>query len=407
MPANIDHALQPGTFVDDFRIDSVIGMGGFGITYRAFDQQLERTVALKEYFPNGLATRASGETRVTASTDTEGHNYEYGLDRFLSEARTLAKFQHPSIVRVNRFLETNDTAYLVMDFEEGMTLGETIARTGPMSPDQILILALHMLQGLQVVHEKQYLHRDVKPANILIRFSGPPVLLDFGSARLALEQQSQNITVILSPGYAPIEQFDANQRQGPYTDIYALGATLFHCAFGKPPAPSTRRALAGSTRQPDPLADELSKLANLSPKLLAPLEWMLKFAPDERPQSVHELIDILEAEVGTEEQSLGDILPVPESEQTTRMVPSAQRPTLAIDPEPTSRLVRDDISEELLDAATAALAEFLGPISKVIVNKAHQVARAPSEFVEYLGDSLDDEDERRRFFEALQQYVDN
>ena len=165
--------LNSGATVDNYRIDSVLGVGGFGVTYKAFDQQLERTVAVKEYFPSGLAYRAEDGTTLRARTASGEEHYEYGLNRFLDEARTLAKFQHPSIVRVSRFIETNGTAYLVMDFEEGETLEATIIRVGRVDAHQVFALAVHILRGLGAVHDKQYLHRDIKPANVLARHHGP------------------------------------------------------------------------------------------------------------------------------------------------------------------------------------------------------------------------------------------
>ena len=203
MASNRQQALDVGTLIDGFEIRSVIGTGGFGVTYHAFDTSLERSVAIKEYCPQGIAARVPGATTLRAVAVEAEEAFNYGLTRFLDEARTLAKFQHPSIVHVHRFLEANGTGYLIMDFEQGKTLWDVLRHDAPIDEASVLALLIPLLEGLEVVHEQSFLHRDIKPANVLMRAKGAPVLLDFGAARLAMEQQSLHMTVMLTPGYAP------------------------------------------------------------------------------------------------------------------------------------------------------------------------------------------------------------
>ena len=200
--------MPVGTFVDAFEVRGLLGSGSYGITYKAYDRDLQRKVAIKEYFPSGLAMRGSDATSIEPSTRSETESFEFGLRRFIQEARTLAQFSEPNIVRVLRYLETNGTGYLVMGYEDGRSLAHVVRRLKQLDERQARALAVHILRGLRAVHRKDFLHRDIKPANILVRRDGPPVLLDFGAARLALEQQRTGaLTVMLTPGYAPIEQY--------------------------------------------------------------------------------------------------------------------------------------------------------------------------------------------------------
>ena len=180
MSTIVEQALPPGTVVDSFEIKGVLGTGGFGITYKAYDRSLDCQVAIKEYFPAGLASRGENQTSIEPRTRGNSDAFEYGLKRFLDEARTLARFQEPSVVRVSRFLEANGTAYLVMDYEDGHSLADVITRLRRLNEKQATAVVVNILRGLRVVHAKKFLHRDIKPANIIVRRSGPPVLLDFG-----------------------------------------------------------------------------------------------------------------------------------------------------------------------------------------------------------------------------------
>ena len=236
-----NHALLQGTRIENYEVEEVLGVGGFGITYRAHDHTLNQTVAIKEYLPDGLAYRLPDSERLTHKSETDVKHYKYGLERFLDEARTLAKFRDPSIVRVIRFIEANGTAYLVMDFESGDSLAQRLRERGVLSEQEILGVLSPLLEGLRSVHAQQFLHRDVKPANILLRDEGLPVLLDFGAARLALGEHTKALTAMVTPGYAPFEQYHTKDRQGPWTDLYSVGATVYHCMTGMPPAAATER----------------------------------------------------------------------------------------------------------------------------------------------------------------------
>lgn len=284
-------ALKRGTRVGPLEIHSILGCGAYGITYKAHDHALERTVAVKEYFPNGLATREDDAVTLTPTSSSEKKAFEFGLKRFIREARTLARFNEPNIVRVQQYLEANATGYLVMNFEDGRTLSHLLRRLLRLNEQQARAVAVHMLRGLRALHAKDYLHRDIKPGNILVRKSGPPVLLDFGAARQALENVlNQGLTVMLTPGYAPIEQYGRRDNQGPWSDIYGLGSTLFHCIVGKAPPAATDR-LTALTSGNDPVDGALDYLHGLySTELTDMISWMMQTSAADRPQTATELL---------------------------------------------------------------------------------------------------------------------
>ncbi|MCB1734357.1 MAG: protein kinase [Gammaproteobacteria bacterium] len=240
----MDHrdALPKGYRLDHYTIDEVIGHGGFGITYRAQDTQLQHWVAMKEYLPSGLVARASGG-RLYPKTDEDQDDYRWGLERFLDEARTLVRFRHRNIVRVSNFIEANGTAYMIMDLEEGVTLEDLLSqRRKPLEEAQIIAVVAPLLDGLTDVHAVGFLHRDIKPANVFIRRQDEtPVLLDFGSARQALIRKSQHISDVYSNGYTPFEMYQSQGNQGAWTDIYALGAVMYKCATGRLPPDAPER----------------------------------------------------------------------------------------------------------------------------------------------------------------------
>src|SRR5712692_4493929 len=196
-------ALPVGSHIESYEIAGVLGIGGFGITYKGYDHSLHCDVAIKEYLPHGLAFRTGDGTTVIPKSDNDKKSYDYGLKRFLEEARILAKFKERSIVRVSRFLEINGTAYLIMDYEDGESLAEYLQKSGVLMEAEIRAIILPILEGLSAVHEKDFLHRDIKPGNIYLRKDGPPVLLDFGAARQALSERTQALTGMVTPGYAP------------------------------------------------------------------------------------------------------------------------------------------------------------------------------------------------------------
>jgi len=242
------NALPLGSMLMEYRLDSVLGAGGFGITYLAHDTNLEKDVAIKEYLPGAVAVRGPGGTVLPTTSGLE-NEYRWGLDRFIQEARTLAKFSHPHIVRVNRFFEANGTGYMVMDYEAGEPLRVWLQRN-PFPTEQALRAMLApLLDGLEKVHAAGFLHRDIKPDNIFIRKDGGPVLIDFGSARQAVAGASQALTTIVSPGYAPFEQYTTSAEQGPWSDIYSLSGVLYFAATGQSPPDAITRMKSDALTQ--------------------------------------------------------------------------------------------------------------------------------------------------------------
>ena len=268
-----------------YELERVLGQGGFGITYLAHDHNLDLQVAIKEYLPINVAQRRS-DASLRPRTQPLDERYRWGLGRFIEEARTLARFDHPNIVRVQSVFEANDTAYMVMRFEQGENLGTLLDRRGKLGQDELLRVLLPVLDGLERVHEAGFIHRDIKPENIHIRSDGSPVLLDFGSARVALGR-SQSMTVLVAPGYAPLEQYDGEaDTQGPWTDIYGLAATAYRAIAGVPPPDSVLRARGrlGSTADTLVPASSVGE-GSYSVSLLAAIDHGLQLAEADRPQS--------------------------------------------------------------------------------------------------------------------------
>ncbi|OUD13936.1 hypothetical protein TPSD3_06225 [Thioflexithrix psekupsensis] len=283
-PALHRHALPHGFWLNEYQIESVLGNpGGFGITYLATDTHLQQRVAIKEYLPSEFAVR-EGISTVQMRSDSDAPSFRWGLERFVAEARALARFHHPNVVRVLRYFEANGTAYMVMEYQNGENLSHYIKRKGTLTEEEFLAILLPLLDGLEKVHEAGLLHRDIKPNNIYIRSDNSPVLLDFGSARYSMNQERSIVTSIVTPGYAPLEQYD-NEReaQGPWTDIYALGAVSYFMVNGEPPMPATRRVIK------DPLipAKEIGE-GRYSTQILAAIDWALQPTEEKRPQSIAE-----------------------------------------------------------------------------------------------------------------------
>lgn len=276
-------ALTPGTRLGDYRLDAVIGHGGFGITYRAFDTQLAKFVAIKEYLPIEFAVRG-GDGNVVPRGARFAEDFAWGRERFLDEARALARFRHPHIVPVLRYFEANGTAYTVMEFEDGKSVGELLRQpAGRLSPEDVRRLADGLVGGLSAVHAQGFLHRDIKPSNIIIRRDGVPVLIDFGAARQAMGERTRTLTGVLTPQYAPIEQYALDGKQGPWSDIYAAAAVLHHAIAGQPPPDAAARVGTDPYR---PLA--ALHADRFEPAFLGAIDRGLAFAPNDRPQSVGE-----------------------------------------------------------------------------------------------------------------------
>jgi len=289
-PTKHRNALPIGHQLQEYRLDSLLGHGGFGITYLAHDTELDAAVAIKEYLPNELAVR-EGDLSVQPKSPQDADDFAWGLERFIQEARTLARFNHPNIVRVRRFFRAHNTAYIVMDYEQGRSLAQAIKEGETAQEAELMSLLPPLLDGLKTVHDAGYLHRDIKPGNIYLRDKdNSPVLIDFGTARYDVGSRSRSVTTIVSPGYSPFEQYQTKSNQGPWTDIYALGAVLYRSIGGATPVESTERIDAIIYNTPDPLkpAVELGQ-RRYSKRLLKAIDYALQARETERPQNVTEL----------------------------------------------------------------------------------------------------------------------
>lgn len=286
MTGSSQFALPIGTRFEQLEVVDLLGSGGFGITYRCRDLHLQADVAVKEYFPNDIAQRRTDNVSVIPSGEDTVDAFETGKERFLNEARTLARFRHGNLVRVHQFLEANGTAYLVMDYESGKTLLDRI-RQGDYPDDlEMRHLLAGLLDGLEVLHEHGFLHHDIKPANVVLREDGSPVLIDFGAARRTAVEGTATMTRFLSPGYAPIEQYGADQAHGAWSDLYALGATFYHLITAHPPVESPQRALELATNEEETMTRAVKAAeGRYDPHLLAVIDWMLAVYPHERPES--------------------------------------------------------------------------------------------------------------------------
>jgi serine/threonine protein kinase len=328
--------LPVGFQLNEYVVEGVLGVGGFGVVYRAHDPQLQRQVAIKEYLPATLAARADDGTVVLRSPQHRAA-FELGLQSFVNEARLLARFDHPSLVRVFRFWEAQGTAYMVMPCYEGATLYTARkAMNGPPSEAWLRALMDPLLGALELLHREQVYHRDVAPDNILVvpDADAPegmrPVLLDFGAARRVITDHTQSLTAILKPSFAPIEQYaeTSHLRQGAWTDLYALAAVLHYCLTGRTPVPSTARAVHDDLAPLSGMADELGRDFGLHyPRaLLDTIDRGLAVRPEHRLASVAQWRASL----------LGEPLP-PVTQSITRTTQAPVRPDPAAAParEPT------------------------------------------------------------------------
>ncbi|MGW8392284.1 SUMF1/EgtB/PvdO family nonheme iron enzyme [Pseudoduganella sp. HUAS MS19] len=278
------HALAPGTMLAEFEIRSVVGQGGFGIVYRAYDHSLGREVALKEYMPVSFAGRQDN-THVTILSEHYAEAFRIGLQSFVKEAQLLAKFDHPSLVKVYRFWEDNGTGYMAMPFYDAPTLKQLLKLERAAFTDEAWLKKFlgQILDALEVLHDKRCYHRDIAPDNILMIEGRTPLLLDFGAARHVIGDVTQTLTVILKPGYAPIEQYgDMNHiSHGPWTDLYALASVAYYIITESVPPAAMSRLLSDSMV---PLA--VSARGRYSTTFLEALDAALNLRPEHRPQSV-------------------------------------------------------------------------------------------------------------------------
>lgn len=276
-----------------------LGKGGFGITYLGYDLKLKRRVALKEFLPKMIADRAADQCEVVTFSPEDIGQYEYGLEKFLEEARTLARFEHPNIVQVRHFFNENNTAYFEMAYLQGKTLEEYIRQfPGGITEAELLKIILLILEGLKKVHEANILHRDIKPSNIYIPKDRDPLLLDFGSARQAMMNKNQRLSVFLTHGYAPPEQYTSNPLQGPYTDIYACAATMYTCLRNTYNKGKLVPLLSAPDRQNGEELPPIEKVSQqkVSPHVAKAIMKGLELQKEQRPQSVAEFQDLLNPE---------------------------------------------------------------------------------------------------------------
>lgn len=289
-PRGSENCLPVGTRLADFEVIEVLGEGGFGIVYLAFDHALRRTVAIKEFMPAVLAVRGADGT-VAVRAERHHDAFQGGLKSFINEARMLAQFDHPALVKVHRYWEQNGTAYTAMQYYDGRTIKDIVGRS-PELINQAWCLRMlgQVLQALEVLYTMQIVHRDVSPDNIIVQDTGEAVLLDFGSAREIIGDMTRAVTVILKPGYAPVEQYanDTSLEQGPYTDIYALCAVIYFAIARKAPASSIARMVV----------DPMIPLAKLAPpgytqSFLAAIDRGLAVLAENRPRTIPAFRELL------------------------------------------------------------------------------------------------------------------
>lgn len=317
IPRAIPNALPVGYRFNEFEIKEVIGGGGFGIVYRAWDHQLERTIAIKEFMPASLAVRNDDLTLVLRS-ERFSKTFHAGLNSFIQEARLLARFNHPNLLHVLRFWVQNDTAYMGTAFYTGTTLSQLHNRRPEMISEAWIRCLLPPLFGaINTIHREGYLHRDISLDNIQIQENGVPVLLDFGSARKAIGNLSDETETMLKPGFAPIEQYsdDNESEQGTWTDIYALGAVLHTLIIGSPPPVSVVRSIE----------DNYKPLVQLKPEgyslpLLHAIDRALALQPEDRPQTVDQFAALMELSAS----DINEIHEVKVSGPGTMLVPVAE-----------------------------------------------------------------------------------
>lgn len=287
-PAEAYH-LAPGEILNHkYIVGTAIDSGGFGIIYRAWDAQMEQVVAIKEYFPNGVVSRVPGQNDVIVYSGKNREVFRKGVDRFLVEARNMAEFSQPDIVALYDYFEENNTAYIVMEYLDGVSFKEYLKeRRGRIPSEEVVDITLHVLAALEEIHSHHIIHRDISPDNIFLCSNHRVKVIDFGAARFSSGEESSNFSTIVKPGYAPAEQYRTKSRQGPFTDLYALGACMYQAATGEKPQESLARAMHDDLRPPKELNPEVPEyLSDIIMKAMAMDE-------DERFQSSEEFMKAL------------------------------------------------------------------------------------------------------------------
>ena len=310
-----------------YKIEEILGHGGFGMTYLATDTNLNRQVAIKEYLPSMFAFRSTEFDVNPLSTEHE-KNYTWGLSSFLNEAKTLAKFKHRNIVQVQTVFEANNTAYMVMEYEHGESLDQAFkSRIDQLNQSFFENLLFPVMEGLQAIHDAGFIHRDIKPGNLYLRTDSSPVLIDFGSARQTSQQETSEMTTLVSQGYTPLEQYSSNfGEQGPWTDIYSLAASVYHGITGKRPEDALNRSASALSSNPDPLP-RLLELApdGYSDKFCHAIDCALELKPAERPRHLSDWATLFETnpEQGASDFAT-DVDDAPYDDDATRLQPPMQ-----------------------------------------------------------------------------------
>ena len=360
------NALPTGYSLHRYQIEGVLGAGGFGITYRAMHEALENEVAIKEYFPaewayrdrNGTTVRPNAQGQVPAKNG-EPPSYDWGLQRFLDEAKILVQINHPCVVRVRDYFTANGSAYIVMEFEEGESMSALLQRGGILPERELRRLLADVLPALEAVHGQGYLHRDLKPSNLYMRkVDGRVMLIDFGAARQALGRRSRSVTSVVTPGYSPIEQYvTVGEDYGPWTDIYALGAVLYRCITGAPPVEAPGRVLK------DPVQPAIEAGAGLySHGLLQVVDQALAVRPEDRFQSVVALQEALsEADHSNKQADFSQVPPI-----TPELLDLSQRvDALRLEPQadsaPSAPSARLELSEDDVWSGRTRISHSLSP----------------------------------------------
>lgn len=284
------HHLRMGTRLNNrYLIQGVLGEGGFGITYVGMDEVLCQKVAVKEFFPRGAITRNNQQTNEVVSVyGTKAANFHQGEEKFLQEARTLAQFNNVAgVVRVQDFFRENGTAYIVMEYLEGITLKQYLQTYGPISVEEMQNIFAPILEALDKIHQNGVIHRDISPDNIMCLPEGEAKLMDFGAARDYTDYSEEGLSVILKMGFAPIEQYDSHGKQGPWTDIYALGATMYQCLTGRKPDDATKRSLEDTLVSPSMLG------VHIAPPVEYAIMRALQIRPADRYRNLGEFCEDL------------------------------------------------------------------------------------------------------------------
>lgn len=319
-----DSVLPPGTRIDQYEIVSLLGRGGFGITYLVRDDALQKEFALKEFFPEDLVRRDGASIRFAAKTNSET-DYKWGLRKFYDEARLLAQFNHPNIVSVRRVFEANSTAYMLLDFIKGSTLEKWLqGLDSPPTQEELDLIAGPLLSALELVHENRSWHLDVSPENIMIRSTdGAPMLLDFGASRFEIKQHSQLVSaLVFKSGYSAPEQYTSNaDRYGPWTDIYATGATFYRAICGSRPTEATSRQLSDDLKSASVVAK-----GRYRPGFLKAIDAALKLPPQARPQTIPEWRQSLLGGTPASAGSPTRVLRSAEKEAKTTLLPLLKAP---------------------------------------------------------------------------------